>query len=109
MINIELKGFEQSNSNRQEIDNGKGWIEWRTLDLLYKGGNPEWFYVAACNQYYFDKKQLSNEAAEFGYFIQENFDEAQLLSDVCAVFNTLEFSDWDDFYDKMTKKFIYEE
>lgn len=107
MIEVKLQGFVESENTRQEIDNGTGWIEWRILDLADRDKvNPEWFYVAACNQYYFDKLPRDSRS---GYFVQDMFDAGQLLSSVRKVFEKLTFDNWDDFYDKMSKHFMYED
>jgi|GEM_PF-6715731 len=109
MINIELTGLIKEDAAKQ-ISNQENWIEWRALSLLDKDENrpiAEWFYIAACSQTYYD--EILEDGPLEGYVIQETFDEAKLLNEAHSRFDSLKFEDWDDFYAKMKKLFIYED
>lgn len=109
MVEVKLVGLLDEGESYREIDNGEGWVEWRALQLIDERAQvpiAEWFYVAACNQYYFDKLPRDSKN---GYFVQDVFDAGQLLSSVQKVFEKLTFDSWDDFYDQMSKHFMYED
>jgi hypothetical protein len=111
LLNIKLVRFVKEPGSSKKSDNGLGWIEWRALSLVDNDNAApiaEWFYVAACNRYYYDNT-IKNDNEQNGYFLQEVFDEAMLFRSALSEFNRLTFTDWDDFYDKMSKVFIYEE
>lgn len=111
MLNIELKGLINEGDSHQEVDNGLGWAELRALKLIDKDtGNPiaEWFYAAACNEYYCNKNTQAS-GARISYFIQDKFSEEDLFNSAQVVLQSLSFSDWDEFYKIMSEKFIYED
>ena len=107
MLKVDLIGFLENSSTRQEIDNGRGWVEWCTRDLDYNGVNPEWFSVAACNDYYFER--IPVDANHEPYLVQAAFEQEKLLEYAEHIYDQLEFKDWDDFYKKMSEHFIYED
>lgn len=112
MIELNMIGFVKDSNfkSRQEVDNSKGWVEWRILDLADKDNvNPEWFYAAACNQYYYDTVANKDGSHPHGYYIQKQFDENALCESARVDFEKLSFKDWDDFYKKMSQEFIYED
>lgn len=111
MIKVQLVGFVTEPESERIIDDNKGWVVWRSLELIdtsNKSQIAEWFYVAACNRYFYDNVALK-EGDGHGYYIQDKFDENELLKSVLADFEELSFETWDDFYIKMSKKFIYED
>lgn len=108
MIKVDLVGFVEDQKTREEVDGGKGWIEWRVLGLVDdKMANPEWFCVAACNEYYFDKKIRHLEDTKMAsYLIEDTFSESQLFEFTSKKFSRLVFNNWDDFYEKMSREFF---
>lgn len=111
MINIKLDGFVKEPESHQQIDDDMGWAEWRALSLTNtenSQGIAEWFYLVACNEYFFKKTSQSNSNMA-GYVIQSEFNENDLFDNAKELIGEGNFKDWDDFYTKMKEKFIYEE
>ena len=111
MLDVQIEGFVKEPDSLKTIDNGQGWMISRALSLKDKKTDSyiaEWFYVAACNQYYYEYIER-NSKLKVGYYIQEKFDEDAFFTRVKDDFNKLSFDDWDDFYVKMSKMFEYED
>jgi len=112
-MEVELRGLE-SVFPEENINDGHGyWIEWRALDLydpVRRQKVSEWFYVAACSPRYLtdNPKGLSQDDQE-QLLVQDVFNEEALVLFATKKFRALSFSSWDDFYDKMSKTFMYEE
>ncbi len=111
MINVRLDSFViEDGGLKKTIDDEQGWIVWRSLgmvDVTEDAKVGEWYYVAACNQYYYDKV-ASKEEGGVGYYVQNSFDEEELFSSVKKDFDKLSFKDWDEFHSEMPKHFIHD-
>ena len=103
MLEVKLNGFIDEGYETLRSEDGIGWCNMRALDLEDTSNGAqvaEWFYVAACNQYYYDIIAKKDKGG-VGYYVQDNFDESALFNAVQKDFQKLEFEDWDDFYEKM--------
>ena len=114
MLNVKLEGLLNEPYGRKQTKDKKGWAEWRALRLSdqdQRKGIAEWFYLMACNQIYFD--EVSRTEAWMrdsrAILIQDAYDEYQLLNFANEKIKHLLFANWDDFYEKMSKEFVYEE
>lgn len=109
---VELSGLLREGS-RVEIDRGKGWAELRLLQLVdAERGEPinEWFYVFACNRYYFEMKVPTDFPGQGSAFlIQDELDIGTLTEFARRKVRELDFKDWGDFYGEMVKEFVHQE
>ena len=86
------------------------WQEWRALRLVDVDSNTpvaEWFYVVACDKKTYDS--LPREEDKSPYLVMEKYSENNLLKFTKDKLNKLQFSDWGDFYKKMSVEFVWED
>ncbi len=112
MIQVELKGLSEEFPSKMNMNEPDSWIEWRNLDLYDHSKQrsiSEWFYVAACSPQYLEGATSLSAPEKRAIMVQDHFDEAALLEFSRKKFQSLSFDSWDDFYEKMTTEFIYED
>jgi hypothetical protein len=65
----------------------------------------------ACNKTYFDEVSETEEWMKDSraILIQDTYDEDRLLNFANEKIKHLQFVNWDDFYEKMSREFVYED
>ena len=114
MLNVKLEGLLNEPDSHKQTKDRQGWAEWRALQLSdqeQKRGIAEWFYLMACNQVYFDEMSAVEGWMKDSHAIlmQDTYNENQLLQFANDKIHRLQFTDWEDFYKKMSQEFIYED
>jgi hypothetical protein len=114
MLNIKLEGLIDEPYTSKRTNDGKGWAVWRAIRLSdqdQRRGIAEWFYLMACNKTYFDEVSETEEWMKDSraILIQDTYDEDRLLNFANEKIKHLQFVNWDDFYEKMSREFVYED
>ncbi len=114
MLSVKLEGLLNESDSHKQTEDKRGWAEWRSLKLSdqeRESGIAEWFYLMACDQIYFDEMSVKEAWMKDrrAILIQSSYDEDQLLKFAYEKIERLQFSDWGDFYAKMSQEFIYED
>ena len=113
MFSIDLLSIEKEFDDLKADNDDNSWIEWRYLEIIdnvSKRRVAEWFYVGACSQKYMVKNAIDlTEIEKKSIIIQEVFDEKALFDFAKEKFSRLEFNNWDEFYERMSKEFVHED
>lgn len=97
----------------EQNDNSQQGITWCSLSLTDMSTGTEiseWYYVSSCSIDYFRKNQEKlSKVEQNANLVQEVYDEDALNEFAKAKFAQMQFTDWDDFYKKMSQEFVYED